>query len=162
MLRTEQTNAGAARALLRGATPTDLPAIERLLTESALPLDGVREALATFLLAESAGALVGVAGLEVCGELALLRSVAVTPAWRKRGLGRELVTRVIAQAEARGIKGLYLLTNTAEHYFPSFGFETITREQVPDEVRQTSEFRGACPESATVMCRPLRHAATTP
>jgi N-acetylglutamate synthase-like GNAT family acetyltransferase len=153
MLRTQQTNGGAARALVRNATPSDLPAVERLLTASGLPLDGVRDALAGFLVAESAGSLVGVAGLEVCCEHALLRSVAVTPEWRSRGLGRELVTRLIAQAESRGIHGLYLLTTTAERYFPSFGFEQITRGDVPEDVQATSEFRGACPDTATVMRR---------
>ncbi len=153
MLRTQQTNGGEARALIRGAAPSDLAAVERLLTESALPLDGVKDALPTFLVAESAGALVGVAGLEVCCEHALLRSVAVAPAWRSRGLGRELVTRIIAHAESRGIRALYLLTTTAENYFPSFGFERIARDDVPADVQATEEFRGACPASATVMRR---------
>ena len=159
MLTTQQTNAGGARALIRGATPSDLPAIERLLTESALPLDGVRDALPNFLVAESGGVLVGVAGLEVCCEHALLRSVAVAPAWRSKGLGRELVTRLIAQAESRRIHALYLLTTTAERYFPSFGFETVTRDDVPADVQGTDEFQSACPASATVMRRPLSHAS---
>jgi len=155
MLTTSQVNGTAARALIRGATAGDYAAVADLLTASKLPLDGVRDALATFLVAESGGALVGVAGLEVCCEHALLRSVAVAPAWRSKGLGRELVNRIIAGAEARGIHALYLLTNTAERYFPSFGFEQITRDEVPADVQTTSEFRGACPDSATVMRRTL-------
>jgi N-acetylglutamate synthase-like GNAT family acetyltransferase len=152
---TTQTQGGGAPALIRGATMADLPAVERLLGESQLPLDGVREALTGFLVAESGGALVGVAGLEVCCEHALLRSVAVVPAWRSKGLGRELVTRIIADAESRGIKALYLLTTSAERYFPSFGFTRITRDEVPADVQATREFREACPASATVMHRAL-------
>lgn len=158
---TTQTRAGNASALIRGATMADLPAVERLLTDSKLPLDGVRDVLSSFLVAESGGALVGVAGLEVCCEHALLRSVAVVPAWRSKGLGRELVTRIIADAESRGIKALYLLTTTAERYFPSFGFERITRDEVPPDVQITDEFRGACPASATVMRRPTHRACET-
>jgi N-acetylglutamate synthase-like GNAT family acetyltransferase len=138
---------------LRPATPSDLAAVERLLTASSLPLDGVREALGTFVVAEAGGDIVGVAGLEICCDNALLRSVAVQPAWRSRGLGRALVTRVISDAEARGLRALYLLTTTAERYFPSFGFRTITRDEVPEDLRETAEFRDACPASATVMCR---------
>jgi N-acetylglutamate synthase-like GNAT family acetyltransferase len=138
---------------LRPATPSDLAAVERLLTASSLPLDGVREALGTFVVAEAGGDIVGVAGLEICCDNALLRSVAVQPAWRSRGLGRALVTRVISDAEARGLRALYLLTTTAERYFPSFGFRTISRDEVPEDLRETAEFRGACPASATVMCR---------
>jgi len=83
---------------LRSAAPPDLAAVERLLTASSLPLEGVREALSTFVVAESGGDIVGVAGLEVCCDNALLRSVAVQPEWRSHGLGRALVTRVLSDA----------------------------------------------------------------
>lgn len=146
------THTGAS---LRPARRGDLAAIERLLADSALPTDGVAEALQSFVVAESKGAIVGVAGLEVTGENALLRSVAVAAEWRSRGLGRALVNRAIADAEARGIHALYLLTTTAEQYFPSFGFRPVPREQVPDDVRDTSEFQVVCPSSATVMERKL-------
>lgn len=142
-------------ATLRPATMEDLAGVERLLTASALPLDGVREALPTFTVAEANGELVGVAGLEVCCDHALLRSVAVRPEWRSHGVGRALVTRVISDAEARGIHALYLLTTTAERYFPSFGFRQVTRDAVPADVQATKEFQGACPASATVMMRPV-------
>lgn len=138
---------------VRPAAPGDLPAVERLLTASSLPLDGVRDALPTFVVAESGDEIVGVAGLEVCDDNALLRSVAVHPDWRSHGVGRALVTRVIADAESQGIRALYLLTTTAERYFPTFGFRTIGRDEVPGDVRETAEFQTACPASATVMCR---------
>ncbi|HKO16646.1 MAG TPA: arsenic resistance N-acetyltransferase ArsN2 [Gemmatimonadaceae bacterium] len=144
---------------LRPARPADLDAVARLLVASSLPLDGVAEALPAFVVAEADGRLVGVAGLEVCCDNALLRSVAVDPAWRSHGVGRALVTRVISDAEARGIRALYLLTTTAERYFPTFGFRAIARDEVPDDVRATVEFQGACPASATVMCRSCGDAA---
>lgn len=140
---------------IRRATPEDLAAVERLLTEADLPLDGVREALGDFVVAHAGTALVGVAGLEVCCDNALLRSVAVAPEWRSHGVGRALVTRVISDAEARGVRALYLLTTTAERYFPSFGFRTTSRDAVPDEILATGEFQGACPSSACVMCLSL-------
>jgi N-acetylglutamate synthase-like GNAT family acetyltransferase len=147
---------------LRLAQSDDEVAVEGLLTASGLPLDGVHDALPCFVVAEAAGDIVGVAGIEACGvtgEHALLRSVAVAPSWRKRGLGRALVTRTIAEAEARGAKALYLLTTTAEAYFPTFGFETTARDSVPSDVRATAEFQGACPASATVMVRTISDAA---
>jgi N-acetylglutamate synthase-like GNAT family acetyltransferase len=140
-------------AQLRPARASDLPSIERLLTTSQLPLAGVADSLPGFVVAESDGAIVGTAALEVCCDNALLRSVAVAPEWRSRGLGRALVTRVIADAEARGLRALYLLTTTAEHYFPSFGFQEVARSEVPGDVQGTEEFRSACPQSAVVMCR---------
>jgi amino-acid N-acetyltransferase len=150
-----QTTHNAA-ATIRSASATDFQAVSRLLSDSSLPLDGVPESLDGFLVAEADGAVVGVAGLESCCDNALLRSVAVRPEWRSRGLGRTLVERIIAEAEGRGIHGLYLLTTTAEHYFPSFGFRKVARTEVPREVQLTQEFRGACPSSATAMALQLR------
>ena len=153
MSKTITTDA-VASARLRPATPDDLPGVERLLRASGLPTDGVREALATFVVAEAGGDIVGVAGLELCCDNALLRSVAVAEAWRSRGVGRALVARVISDAEARGVRALYLLTNTAERYFPAFGFRAVSRADVPADVRATGEFQGACCACATVMERP--------
>ncbi|HET9454672.1 MAG TPA: arsenic resistance N-acetyltransferase ArsN2 [Gemmatimonadaceae bacterium] len=144
-----------AESTIRGAAPADLPRIERLLADSSLPLAGVKEALPSFLVAEAGNDIVGVAGLEVCCDNALLRSVAVASEYRSKGVGRALVMRLIGDAEARGLHALYLLTTTAEHYFPSFGFRKIDRAQVPDDVRATEEFTSACPASATVMERVL-------
>jgi amino-acid N-acetyltransferase len=66
------------------------------------------------------------------------------------------VHHVIADAESRGIHALYLLTTTAEQYFPSFGFHPVERADVPEDVRETTEFASACPASAVVMRRVLR------
>ena len=142
-------------ASLRPASSKDLPRVEKLLTDSKLPLDGVKESLKDFLVAEANGDIVGVAGLEVCCDDALLRSVAVRPEWRSKGVGRALVTRAIAEAESRGLRALYLLTTTAEHYFPSFGFAKVDRAAIPEPVRATKEFTSACPASAVAMSRQL-------
>jgi N-acetylglutamate synthase-like GNAT family acetyltransferase len=148
----------AREALLRAATVSDLPAIERLLVSSGLPTAGVAESLGGFVVAQSEqdDRIVGVVGLELCcADYALLRSTAVEPEWRGTGLGRRLVMHAIAEAESRGTKALYLLTTTAERYFPSFGFVKTQRDAVPDEVKQSVEFREACPSSATVMALQL-------
>ena len=148
-----------ASAAIRPATADDLPAIEALLVAGSLPLAGVAEALGSFLVAEYDDAIVGVVGVEQCCDYGLLRSTAVDASWRSRGLGRQLVERAIASAESKGLRALYLLTTTAEHYFPSFGFAPTTRAQVPGVVRDTVEFRSACPASAVVMVRPIATAS---
>ena len=138
---------------VRPAGPADLAAIHELLRASGLPVEGVAELLGTFVVAVAGDDVVGVAGLECCAAHGLLRSVAVHPAWRSHGVGRALVTRVISDAEARGIDALFLLTTSAERYFPGFGFRSIARDAAPDDIRATSQFQGACPASATVMRR---------
>jgi amino-acid N-acetyltransferase len=153
-----------AAPTMRGATPDDLTAIVQLLRDANLPTAGVAEIMTThpddFVVAEAsdeAGTrqLVAVGGLEVCCNNALLRSVAVKQEWRKHGLGRDLVQRLVHLGEARGMSTLYLLTQTAEHYFPRFGFERIAREDVPPEIAETLEFTSACPASAVAMAKPL-------
>jgi len=141
-----------AHVTLRPATTDDRQAIEELLIASALPIDGVADAISGFLVAESHGTLIGTIGMEYCGDYGLLRSTAVATEWRGRGVARQLVERIVAEAERRGLHALYLLTTTAETYFPSFGFQTTTRASVPAEVQRTVEFQSACPASATVMC----------
>lgn len=138
-------------AEIRRAAPDDLAGIERLLVANHLPTEGVDGALNGFFVAEYGGELVGVVGVEECGRFGLLRSTAVSPEWRSRGLGRRLVQRTLAESEKKGMRALYLLTTTAEQYFPRFGFAKTTRDDVPEAIRRTDEFTSACPASATVM-----------
>ena len=152
--------------LLRPARTDDLAAVERLLAESDLPTDDIAALFATraadFLVAEAPddATLVGVAGLEVCcDDIALLRSVAVRPDWRARGLGQTMVRRLVHDAELRGIHALYLLTMTADRYFPRLGFAQVARDAVPEPVAATHEFRTMCPASAVAMMRPLSTAS---
>lgn len=154
------TAAASASPVFRAARAEDRPAVEALLTSHALPLAGVPEMFAAdpsqFLLAEHEQDIVAVAGVEECCAHALLRSVAVRGDWQRRGLGHELVARAVAQAESRGIAALYLLTMTAEHYFPRFGFTRVARDEVPAEVAATVEFTSACPASAVTMRKTLQ------
>lgn len=146
--------------VFRAATAHDRAAIEALLLSNGLPVAGVAELLAedpaSFVVAQTAGTVVATAALEACGNHALLRSVAVSEAWRMRGLGRALVEQVVAQATVRGIDGLYLLTMTAETYFPRFGFSRVERADVPPAIARTVEFTSACPASAIAMHKSLR------
>jgi N-acetylglutamate synthase-like GNAT family acetyltransferase len=138
-------------AALRRATAADWDAIAALLSTSSLPIDGARDHLEAFTVATRGGVVVGCAGVERYGDVGLLRSVAVAPAERGAGTGARLVERCIADAAAAGCSTLVLLTTTAEHYFPRFGFERIAREAAPEAVRASVEFRDACPASATMM-----------
>ncbi len=110
------------------------------------------------MVAESpTGALIGVAGLERYAGAALLRSVAV--AAPGQGVGGALVERLLADGDAAG-QDVYLLTTTAERYFPRFGFAPVPRAEVPAALHASVEFCSACPASATVMCRPAPGAAS--
>ena len=138
---------------IRQATRSDLGAVESLLSASNLPLDGVKENFSTFVVAEDQGAIAGAIGLEKFGPVALLRSAVVSPEYRGSGVGSSLVEKVLERAEEEGIEELFLLTTTAENYFPRFGFTRTNRSAVPPAMQASAEFQGACPDSAAVMKR---------
>ena len=137
------------------ATPEDADEVCRLIEVNRLPLDRLREYLATALVARRGGEIVGVAALEVYPDGALMRSVAVAPDLQRRGLGRRLTDAILQLASDLHVPHAYLLTTSAERYFPKFGFETIARAEVPGSVRASVEFTSACPSSAIVMRKSL-------
>lgn len=135
----------------RAATSADWQAIETLLTAAWLPLEGAREHLGNFVVAERGSEVVCVGGFEQYGSVALLRSMAVDDSLRGRGVGEQLLDAVRANARARGVSDLYLLTTTAARFFGKRGFSVIARGDAPVALQASREFQGACPASATAM-----------
>ena len=72
-----------------------------------------------------------------------------------KGVGHRLTEAAIQLAQDLGMPAVYLLTTTAEQYFPKFGFVPIARDDVPVTVQASVEFTSACPSTAIVMRRPL-------
>jgi amino-acid N-acetyltransferase len=138
---------------IRRARPGDLGQVLALLEAADLPAGGVAESFTRFSVGEAEGRIVAAVGLERHGSSALLRSLVVEPGWRGRGAGNALVEDVLRRAQRDGLGSVYLLTTTAAEYFPRFGFRSLSRDEVPDEVRQSDEFAWFCPASAVVMVR---------
>ena len=133
------------------ATGEDLPRVLGLMEENGLPKDGLDGLMETTLVAREGERVVGSAALELYGEAALLRSVAVARDLRGAGVGGLLTRAAIELARERGASEAYLLTETAEGFFPRFGFSPIERSGVPERVRGSVEFVSACPEDARAM-----------
>ena len=137
------------------ATPADRDALLALMERAHLPTDGLAAHLDAAVVARDGDRVVGSAAIELYADGGLLRSVAVDADCRGTGLGARLTAAAIDEAERRQLPALYLLTTTAEDFFPRFGFERITRDEVPVSVQDSIEFRGACPASAVVMFKRL-------
>ncbi len=137
--------------IFRNANAADWDSIAQLLQHAQLPLDGAQAHLANFIVAERGNELAGCAGLECYNATGLLRSVAVKEAERGRGVGRELTQRILIQARREGIHTIVLLTETAQEFFPQFGFRAISRTEVPPAVLASAEFQANCCTSAGVM-----------
>ena len=103
---------------IESVSDEDVPALYGLLQASGLPLDGLDAHLSTALVAKVDGQVVGSAAVELYGQAALLRSVAVAQPMRGTGLGRKLVEAAQAIASRASVQRLYLLTETAAEWFP--------------------------------------------
>jgi amino-acid N-acetyltransferase len=141
--------------VIEPAHPRDLPEVQMLLERHHLPIDDVGRHVQTMLVVRENGHVVGSAALELYADGALLRSVAVDPPLQGHGVGQRLTEAALEMARRRGVETVFLLTTTAERFFPRFGFESITRADVPTSVQASVEFRSACPASAAVMRKRL-------
>lgn len=137
-----------------------LPAARALLEASELPTDDLVDPAIRLYGAFEDGALVGVVGLQTCEGLGLLRSLAVAPAARARGIACALCELVFELADAHGLDGPWLLTMSARDYFTRRGFVTVERELAPAAIRTTAQFASLCPSSAVLMRR-AAHAIPT-
>jgi amino-acid N-acetyltransferase len=126
-----------------------------LLSAAKLPVDDLPFVLDNFIVAIDNGEVIGVAGLELYGNYGLLRSVAVDKSQRGKGIAAQLLNRIEAIATNKGLHELYLLTETAAEYFNNKGYEHIARMDIPEEIKESSQFRHICPESAIAMKKTL-------
>lgn len=136
---------------VRPGSAREFAAVKRLLVANNLPVDGVPESLQNFFVAFDGQKVIGAIGLEIFGDSALLRSAVVNESARGAGLGAQLVEGALAKARVLRVDSVYLLTTTAEKYFPRFGFAPVPREEAPAPMMKSAEFSGACPESAVLM-----------
>jgi len=137
------------------AEEQDLPGVAQLLASHDLPTADLNCQVQHFLIVKDQGAVIAVAGVEIHGADALLRSLCVQSAYRSLGVASRACDLLEAYARNLGARQFYLLTNTAEEFFRRRGFATCSREATPPAIRETAEFRSLCPASATCMTRSL-------
>jgi amino-acid N-acetyltransferase len=122
-----------------------------LLKASNLPADDLKfqkDLLVGYYEGED---LVGTGALEIYGQFALLRSLSVKLGIRGKSVGSTLTEYLLTEAKKRSLKAIYLLTETAHGFFLKKGFKDVARDQVPAEVKASSEFSHVCPTTAAVM-----------
>ena len=139
--------------MIRRAEDADVERIETLLSGASLPLEGARDAFRVGFVAEEHDAIVGAVALEMYPDSALLRSLVVDQTAQGKGLGGRLTQAAIEEAQRRGVHAIYLLTTTAEQFFPRFGFVAVDRQSMPPSIQGSIEFQSACPASAIAMRR---------
>ena len=141
---------------IKQAKPEFEAQIKQLLAACDLPHEDIRSYLLRhFWVAGGIKSLTGVVGLEILGKEALLRSLAVAPRARGKGLGEQLIAKAEQHAQNLQVNTLYLLTLTAADFFKKLGYQVMKREDAPETLQNTTEFQGICPVSATCLTKSL-------
>lgn len=141
---------------ISNASGKDRNDIISLLQKEKLPTEDLPLSLNHFFIAtDKFHKVIGAIGLETHGEFGLLRSMVVDSNYRNRGIATILVNRLETQASQMGFRSMYLLTETAVEYFRRKGYMSISRDEVPAEIKTSSEFSNVCPVSAEVMIKPI-------
>jgi amino-acid N-acetyltransferase len=132
---------------VRPALPADVRAVRALVEPYAQQrillakeMVGYYEAVQEFLVAQEApddggtGAVIGCGALHVMwDDLAEIRTLAVDPAWRGRGVGHQLVDALIERARALCLRRVFCLTFEVE-FFAAHGFREIDGTPVTPDV----------------------------
>ena len=128
----------------------DQPLLD-LLAFCNLPVADISTSNAKFWAVRQDHELRGCIGLETNDGVGLLRSLAVATESRGQGLGAALVGVVEDAAREGGVSELYLITNTAQLYFESFGFVPVVRAKAPPIIATSRQFTSLCPSTSSVM-----------
>lgn len=116
---------------IRAATLADKPQIVDFLRQMNLRGDDVLAPVTQYWVTETADrVLVGSVGLEFGVGASLLRSVAVSPDFRKMGLGRDLVNTALAGARKMGCKTIYLFSVSSGGYWQRMGFHKVPVDEL--------------------------------
>ncbi len=141
----------AMSILLKNVRPAQAPDLIDFLQKVNLPTTDLPKDLSGFTLALEGEQIVGSAGMELLGDIGLLRSVAVAETHRNHKLGQRLFSAALDYARSHDVREVFLITNTAERYFEKNGFRQAERSTTPDEIAQTEQFSALCPSTAAVM-----------
>jgi amino-acid N-acetyltransferase len=147
----------AVTATLLPATVEQRGAVLDLLRKAGLPVADLEgDVRPEFIVAlDGGGEIVGAVGVEAHGNDALLRSLAVEPAWRGHGIGDALVQAAEHGARLRGVEALWLLTTDASAYFIARGYAFADRDRAPSALQNCAQFRSLCPFSAACLRKTL-------
>ena len=134
-----------------------LEAIKTILENENLPTADICEGGPTQFFGSWADSkLCGVVGIELYNDCVLVRSLAVVPEKRGKGIGAQLLEQAETFATEKGAHVAYILTTTASEYFSAHGYKIIERKLAPVAIRESAEFKSLCPESAALMVKPLQ------
>ena len=140
---------------IREVMDDDRVGVWALLDANRLPRAGLARPSTRLWVAREDKRVVGVAGLERYGDVALLRSVATARDRQGKGIARSLCGVVLAAARTEGVRRAFLLTETAGEFFKKIGFESLDRSEADPRLLDSAEFQLNQCATAQLMARRL-------
>ncbi|MDY6054116.1 MAG: N-acetyltransferase [Anaerovibrio sp.] len=95
----------------------------------------IYETMRDMVVAENEdGEVVGVGGLHITWDsLAEVRSIAVSPKYKRHGIGSGIVKELIREGKEMGVKKIFTLTYKPQ-FFVTLGFREVKKEDLPHKV----------------------------
>jgi UDP-N-acetylmuramate: L-alanyl-gamma-D-glutamyl-meso-diaminopimelate ligase len=127
---------------IRPAKRTEMAEVQSLLQRTQLTgEEASEESFSSFFTLRNEKGLAGCVALEVLGDDAILRALAVDPDHRGVGYGWMLADMTVSHARYRGVRRIYLLTAMASDFFAAkLGFRIIDRSTVSGRVLASNAF----------------------
>jgi UDP-N-acetylmuramate: L-alanyl-gamma-D-glutamyl-meso-diaminopimelate ligase len=127
---------------LKPARLADMPDVRKLLGRVGLQDEPARdEQFPSFYVLTNEQGAVGTVALDVHGDDAILRALAVDEENRGAGYGWMLADMAVSQARWRGVRRIYLLTESASDFFAAkFGFRVVDRSTLSKQVAASETF----------------------
>jgi amino-acid N-acetyltransferase len=114
---------------IRSAETCDIPDIKSILSQYILETELVEDNIDQFVVAETGGRIVGCAYLDTNMSLVELRSIAVLPGWKNKGIGRRLFETLMQRA--KGMTDRIYVRTTSSGFFGKMGFKALDDSQKP-------------------------------
>lgn len=125
---------------MRQATENDLEDVKKLLEDAQLSTVGVGKSIDNFVMIENDDKqFVGTVGMEVNGQIGLLRSFVIQPPINETDL-LMLFQQVFQLALKKKLSTIYLATNkqTLQHLLETVGFTNISVQEALDDLQTFS------------------------
>jgi len=114
---------------IKSAGAGDIPDIKSILSQYILETELVEDNINQFVVAETRDRIVGCACLDSSMGVVELRSIAVLPGWKNKGIGRRLFETLKQRAKSMADR-IYVRT-TARSFFEKIDFKVLDDSQKP-------------------------------
>lgn len=120
--------------VIRKAVPNDGYKIKEILQRTGFSSSYSNNNIENTMVIETEDLIVGCGGLDIVGDVAILKYLTILPEYRGQSLGDGLTRALVNYADRRNIKKLYLFSNKPMDYFKRFGFENIRLEDIQEKL----------------------------